>query len=418
MRLNPSFKEGHLLIAILFIALLTRVMFVASVRYPFFDEVHHIPSAYNYIEKGFLGKHTWYHPNMKHIVMYYSIKFFGDNPIGWRMPWVLSGFTSVTFLYLLTHKLLGSKRVALIASFLFAIDPLHISQSRINPDETMTVLTTVISLYLALHYISEFNPIYLILTGLVLGIGVSVKWYAVFTIITIFAICSFMSVKKGENLPLIINRGIFIFLSLVVLPITVYLLSYYPWFGEGHSLKEFIWLQTDMYKCLQSMNASDFSSMTKLNASKAYLWFIIPLMKGVKESNVPQFVVVVPFICNPLVWLLTFPSIGYVIYKCMTERAISLFIIAGAFFMQYAPLLFVKRPVFIHSAMSVLPFSIIAIAYTLVQLFDSPKKAVLLKSYLLLNLIFVVLIMPLLLSYPIPEGFYNNYLRWLDMFLS
>lgn len=417
MRHHLLIKESYLLPGVLLFSFMARCAFISGVEFPFFDEIVHVPTAHNYGERGFLGVRTWYHPNFKYLVMHYSITIFGDNPVGWRLPFIVLGSASVYLLYLLTFKLLDSKKVAIIAAFLLAMDPLHISQSRVNPDETMTVFTSVAGLYLALLYVNGFNPIYLLLAGLVLGIGLSVKWYAVFTIATVLMICA-ISIRKTGVVVTGIDKVSFIILSLTILPVSVYLVTYYPWFGQGHSLNEFWWLQKDMYAFLQSAKLSDFTDMSKLNASNAYLWFIFPLIKGFKDLTLPQSVIIVPFICNPLVWMLTLPSIGYVMYKCMTERSMPLFILAGAFFMQYVPLLFVNRPVFIHSAMSVLPFSLIAISYTFVQLFDAPKRVVLLKSYLLLNLIFVVLIMPLLLSYPIPEGFYNSYLRWLDMFLS
>lgn len=415
MKINLLTKETILIIGIIFIAFLVRVMFIASVEFPFFDERFHIAGAYNYIERGFLSE-TWYYPNLRSIILYFSMSLLGDNPLGWRVPLVLAGTLAVCFLYLLAFKLSASKRVALISSFLLAIDPLHISQSRVNPDETVTTFAFIAGIYFALRYKDELKPYLLCMAGIMLGIGVSVKWYAVFTIMIVLFISLASLTGNREGMVQKLNRLSFIFLGLIVLPATIYLATYYPWFGRGYSLTDFLWLQRDMYATLQSARESDFVTMSKLNLPTPLTWFILPTVAGIKILS-PLYVVIVPFITNPFIWLLTLPSIAYTIFWWQKERAFSLLVISGAFFIQYLPLLLVKRPLFIHSALSVLPIAFIAIAFTLNHFFEALNRAWMLSAFLLLNLCLILILLPLLISYPIPLNVYDNYLKWVDMFL-
>lgn len=414
MKVMQLQKESYLLMGVLVMALLFRIIFITKVEFPFFDEIPIIQSSYYYMEKGFLGR-LWYHPPLKNIIMYYSIAIFGDNPFGWRIPWVLSGTVSVYFMYLLTFNLMSSKRMALIAAFLLAIDPLHISQSRVNPDETMTVLTFIISMYLAFRYITDFKPFYLIIAGVMLGISLAVKWYAALMIGAVFLICIFTLFKRKPGWFQRFETGLFISVCLTVLPATVYLLAYFSWFRQGHYLIDFMQLQRDMYLFQQNREVSDFISMAKLSVSDASVWFISLIVAGFKEVF-PGYIIVIPFICNPFVWLLTIPSITYTAYRCWVDRSFPLFIVAAAFFLQYTPLLSIKRPIFIHSAMSVLPIALIAISYTLVRIFDNPRTSWVLILYLCFNLTMVLISLPILISYPIPPDIYRNYLSWLDIY--
>lgn len=417
MRINPLIKENYLILCVILGAALARGLFITAIQVRFFDEGEFIPAAYSYIERGFIGTSTWYHPNLRSIIVYSSISLFGDNPVGWRLPWILTGISSIFFLYLLTRRITGSAKIATVASFLLAIDPLHISQTRINPDETMTVFTSVAGLYFALRYREELKPHLLILAGLMIGVGISVKWYTVFTTIIVLLISSSVFFQKEENLLQRGNRLVFIFLALTVLPATIYLLTYYAWFGKGYSPADFLWLQLDMYVKQQSLQMSDFEDMSKLKVISPYYWFILPSITGFR-LGLPWAMVVIPFVSNPFVWLLALPSIGYVIFRCMVERSFLLFVIAGAFFIQYLPILFVSRPLFIHSALSILPIAIISIAYTLVNLFDKPGRSWILSLYLVFNLLLVLMALPLLINYPIPIDTYNRYLGWLNSILS
>lgn len=415
MKVLLSEKDGCALTGVVLLALLARMLFITSVDFPFFDEAVHITSAYSYMEQGFYGMH-WYHQNLRNILFYFGMAVLGDNPLGWRLPWVLVGTSSVFILYLLTLKIFSSHRVAILAALLLAVDPLHISQSRINPDETMTVFTSLCSLYFALCYREDMKPYYLVLSGIFLGLGLSVKWYTFLTVIAVLLISLSTLLKRGHGMAEIFGHLSFIFCAVIVLPATIYLLTYYPWFGAGHSFDEFLTLQKDKYLYLQAMEASDFKDLASLNAPGVLTWFIIPALTGFKYVH-SETVIIIPYVANPLAWLLVLPAIVYIIYRLSVERSFPLLITVGIFLIHYLPLLLVKRPLFLHSALTVLPAAFIAVSYFLVAILDNTRHSRALNLYMIANVVLLVILFPLLINYPIPQDIFNAYLRWLEPFL-
>lgn len=404
-------KNRFMFFGIMLVAALSRVYYVTGMEMPVYDEVMHIPGAVNYMERGYPGPAPWHHPYLRNIIMYTSMGLLGDNPIGWRLPNIVAGISSVCLLYLLVFKLFDSQNVALIAAFLLAIDPLHINQSRLNPDYSLVVFAFVASFYFTILYAEKLKSYLLVMAGIMLGIGLSVKWYAFFTIIIAFFI-SFTIYGKSENKQQRRDRLLFIFSSLVVLPATVYLLTFYPWFGRGYSLVDFLWLQRDMYSQLQSMTEANFYYMAKLPSLGPYDWFVSLKIMGYKIQAGDRIIAVL-YMGNPFVWILTLPSMAYLVYLYIAKRSISLSIVMMAFLIQYLPFLFISRPIYIHGALSVLPVAIIAIAFTIDRLFS--KRV--LYAFLTFNAVLIMAVYPLIIGYPVPSETYNKYLWWLDAFL-
>jgi len=71
------------------------------------------------------------HPPLGKFLISLGIRAFGFNSLGWRIAAVVAGALTVTLLYVLTRRVLGSTLGAIVASGLLAIDFLHFVQSRI-----------------------------------------------------------------------------------------------------------------------------------------------------------------------------------------------------------------------------------------------------------------------------------------------
>jgi len=67
-------------LAIFLVAFLVRFIGLGSMSSFQGDEALHSVSAVNYSEQGYFGPDNWYHPPLKHILLYGSIRVFGDNP--------------------------------------------------------------------------------------------------------------------------------------------------------------------------------------------------------------------------------------------------------------------------------------------------------------------------------------------------
>ncbi len=71
------------------------------------------------------------HPLLAKLIIALSIKVFGDNAWGWRIPSVVFGMASLLIFYLLMKRVSKSPRLALLASFLFSFDNLVFVHSRV-----------------------------------------------------------------------------------------------------------------------------------------------------------------------------------------------------------------------------------------------------------------------------------------------
>src|SRR3989344_9524351 len=83
--------------------------------------------------------------------MVLSIKLFGLNEIGVRFPTALISTLTIILIYLVAKKLLMSEKVALLASFFFAIEPWALHLGRVYHEATFALFFYLASIYLFLE---------------------------------------------------------------------------------------------------------------------------------------------------------------------------------------------------------------------------------------------------------------------------
>lgn len=89
-----------------------------------------------------------------------TIKLFGLNAIGVRLPSVIIGILSIVLVYYLTLEIFKDKKVSLFASFVFAIEPwsVHLSRVYYDANEAMFFLFLGILLFLKSKNINKLLP--------------------------------------------------------------------------------------------------------------------------------------------------------------------------------------------------------------------------------------------------------------------
>lgn len=132
------------------------------------------------------------HPPLVFFIQYVSIQIFGETNFGLRFPSALFGIASVYLLYLI-GSLLYSETAGLIAAGLLGVTANHVAISRLGLQESYVILFILLASHFFIRSLKK--DIYLIWTGLALGLGLLTK-YNTGVVIPIFL--SYLALYKRE----------------------------------------------------------------------------------------------------------------------------------------------------------------------------------------------------------------------------
>ena len=335
--------------------------------YPSFrwaDENAHVPAATNYIENGQFEPDFWEHPPLRHLILYGFLQIFGDNPYGWRMRNILFGAAAVVLTYLFARKISGSRNVALMAALLLSSDPLHIVLSRYTFEEVYGGAVFLAAVILFLMH--EKRSSVLVLSAFVMGCALAIKWYYVPCWLLLFGLL----LRDDENYR---QPGLVLFFTVtyILIPLTVFIASYYQWFGRGYSFPEFLDFITSAYYSLQKYTPKNFQAgMIFLSHPSSLEWFFKPVIVGqgtYLEGDRGEFIL---YMNNLPIWILVVPSMIATTVLAIRDKSLALAIPVLLFCGSYLLFLTVKRPVFIYSAATLLPFAFTALAVVTARVAD------------------------------------------------
>jgi len=355
-------KEIGLLCILFLFAFALRFYDLSYPSFRWSDENAHVPAATNYLNNGQFEPDNWEHPPLRHFILYCFLQVFGDNPFGWRMRNVLFGSLSVVLLYLFASKVTNSKKTACMAALILASDPLHIVLSRYTFDEVYGTAFFLSALVLYLkHGRQSFG---FVLSAFFMGCALATKWY--------YAPCWLMicllALREDGNYR-DLRTTLFITGTYILIPLSVFIISYYPWFGRGYTFAEFLEFITNAYYSLQNYKPEKYQQgLFFLSHTSAVEWFIRPVIVGqgtYLDNTRGEFILY----ANSLpIWILTIPSVVGLAIVAFKKKNMTLALPALFFCATYMLFLFIRRPAFIYSATPLLPFAFTAIAYGIAQL--------------------------------------------------
>ena len=358
-------RKEILLICVLFmIAFSLRFYDCSYPAFKWMDEAGHVPAAANYWNNGQFEPDNWEHPPLRHILLYAFLQVFGDNPYGWRMRNVLFGAVTVILLYLLASEISGSKKTAMMAALLLATDPLHIVLSRYTFEEIYGSAFFLAAIVLFLKH--NRRSMWLTMSALFLGCALATKWYYVPGWLLIYLLALHNSGNYRD-----LRSTLFITCTYFLIPVSVYILSYYLWFGRGYSFNEFLEFISNSYHSLQLYYVQGYQpGLFFVSHISAGEWFVSPIVVGqgtFLDNNKGEFIL---YMNNLPIWILTIPSMIVMGILAVRKRSLLIFLPVLFFSSSYLLFLFIKRPAFIYSAVPLLPFAFTAIAYAITQLSD------------------------------------------------
>jgi dolichyl-phosphate-mannose--protein O-mannosyl transferase len=331
---------------------------------PFMDETFHVPAAVHYWNTGQFEPDHWEHPPLRPIMLYGFLQAFGDTPYGWRMRNILFGTLAAALTYLFAFHISSSRRTALLAGLLMATDPLHIVLSRFTFCEVYSGAFFLAAAVLYLYHNRRSS--WLMLSAFFIGCAMATKWYyfPCWFLIYLLALHENRNYRDFKSV-------LFITCTYVLIPLTVYTLSFSFWFGRGYAISEFAEFVTNVFYSIQQYKAENYmAGLVFLSHLSAGEWFTRPIVMGqgtYLDAGKGEFVL---FLNNLPIWILTIPSLIGITILAIRERCLKAAIPVLFFCCSYLLYTFVKRPAFLYSVVPMLPYAFTLIAFGITRLAD------------------------------------------------
>jgi dolichyl-phosphate-mannose-protein mannosyltransferase len=414
-----------LLLTVLFFAFFTRVYNLNVPEKYVFDEVYHVVTA-KLIAKNDNRAYDWHapapepntaidwlHPPLAKYTQAFFINTLGDSSFSWRFSSAVFGTLVVFLTALLAREVFGDKKLALIAAFLVSLDGLVLTMSRITMNDIHVTAFILLSLLFYFKYLnsSRKNNLLFVLSVIAGGLAVASKWSGAFVlgIIGILeGIFWLKSVwKKGKIDQTLLKKAAIVVVTLLVLPITIYVASYSQMFLLGGNLNTLHELHKNIWYYQTNLSAEHPAQSTPWQ----WFWNTKPVWVAVDygaDSRSDIYIV-----GNPVLFLVAnvavMASVLYLMWFILEKRSkssnevvnkksharydkeiVSLSLLLFAYFAIWVPWQASPRIMFFYHYLPAVPLLCINLGFWLNKLIESKKYSVI--AYLALVAIFVTFI--------------------------
>ncbi|OGD97511.1 hypothetical protein A3A49_02960 [Candidatus Curtissbacteria bacterium RIFCSPLOWO2_01_FULL_38_11b] len=433
---------------VIFITVLTLIsLFLRAFRLSeppryYFDEVYHavtakayadnIRDAYDPFSKAPKEgtAYDWLHPPLAKLMQAGSIKMFGDAPLGWRLPSVIFGTAIIPLTFILAFLLFGPI-AAIFSATVIAFENLTFVMSRITMNDVfVTVFSLVAFIFLVLHS-QKKKFIYLVLCALFLGFAVSSKWTGAYTILAVAVFIFFVRLRGFLRLRTKLNfvgvATVPRYSLILIIPAVIYLLSYGQFWLQGHSVKQFVdlnkqiwWYQnrhdlehtygtTALFCVPKGTSAEKTWCPWILNARGVYFSYEQygspsgeagdkqSLQSSNSENSAGLKAGYIYALGNPLIFWGGIIAVSFVLGKFIEERKKEYALILLGYFVFWVPWIFTPRLMFLYHYLPSLPFLAISLGVSLAAIYKTKFK----YATIVILLVFIAVFF---YFYPISSG--------------
>ncbi len=378
----------------------------------YFDEVYFPRTVYEIMHNRSIYEYT--HPPLGKLIMSIPVHFLGLSPFSYRFMGNISGILMIFVIYEIAVAMFKKEKYGLFAAIIMALDGMHFSQTRIGTVDGYLVLFCLCSFLFFLKYLNmdkdknfKAKIISLLISGTFWGLAISVKWTAFFFGVGLGVLWLFEFLfkeewrRKGKLSPAIVLYSI---LGFIIIPGTIYVLSYIPIINnpnssltyytsqkelnEGkeskeysvkiHDVESFITYQKAMYQYHSELQLRKNATGDEGHpfSSKWYTWPYIgrPLWFYVGRfyNDNDQLVKYGTIACmgNPAIWWLGIITTLFTLIYSLIKRnkeGLILMVMIAATWLTYA---FVDREMFIYHYFITLPFVMLTIVFALSRLIE------------------------------------------------
>lgn len=236
---------------------------------PIFDEKHYAPQSYQIFRLGIEENPAYglvVHPPVAKQIESIGAWLFGYTPWGWRLTAAIAGVLIVVIVTRMARRLTRSSFLGGIAGLLLLSDGVLFVTSRVGMLDVYQVLFVVAAAALLLvdrdamrkrmHaaavagriHVSDLGPRlgfrwYRFAAGIMLGLATGVKWSGLYymAVFGIVAVCFDIALRarygvRRPVLGMLVRDAVPAFVSLVIWPAVVYMLTWLPWFADENSV--------------------------------------------------------------------------------------------------------------------------------------------------------------------------------------
>ncbi|MDQ4045054.1 MAG: phospholipid carrier-dependent glycosyltransferase [Chloroflexota bacterium] len=323
-----------------------------------------------------VGKYQWDHPPLgKHIISL-GILLFGNDAFGWRISSAVVGAIGVVLAYQLGVKLTNRRIVGALAGGLLLLDGLYFVYSRMGlVDIYVTVIMLAAVLMFADYLMAPPDRIRwpLFATGVLLGMGIGTKWNAGYlaALIGMVVLVRFVRLLlgrwRGDTSPQtrrgIIEHMIWIPLSLGIVPLAVYLLTFTQFFLEGYTIEQFIQLQRETFHVHSTIRDGNVmaSRWWEWPLALRHVWFGNRVLDDGRIATTYA-------LGNPLLYWAFLPAVAWLCIHWWRRRNPGLILLVVGFFGQWLPWMFVERSTYTYHFLPAVPFGCLAVAMAVIHL--------------------------------------------------
>ncbi|MFQ5640502.1 MAG: phospholipid carrier-dependent glycosyltransferase, partial [bacterium] len=353
-----------------------------------------------------------------------GIRFFGFNPLGYRVMDALFGIGVIVLIYLLGKRLFNSKSVGFLAGLFACLDGLLLVESRAGLINIFAVFFSLAAYYLLLK--SGFDKlekprwVYLAGAGICIGATAAVKWIGAASLGMILILYGLAWIKnRWPHLPNLlaehsllqrigkINPGL-IFVCCILLPVLVYSMTFIPHLQQipEYSFLELHKQMFGYHAHLQEQHgyASSWWSWPLLLRPVSYYWHV---------DEPTQQVTTILNIGNPVLWWLAIPAVLFAVWVAFVRRDFGAQFAVLAIALHYLPFAVISRATFLYHFMGALPFTILLLAFVIHKLWSANRLGRELAATAVLAIVLcAIYFLPVWMGLPIPLGaFYQR--MWL-----
>ena len=361
--------------------------------------------------------YEWTHPPLGKEISALGILIFGDNTFGWRFFQAFFGAMGTLFIFLLGRNLFNNG-VGLIAAFLYTFESFIFVLSRITMVDIFMANFVLLASLFVVKYAKSQRTLFLLLAGAFCGAAMSIKWSGVymtefltgvsFFLIYYFEVYSYDS--EGQSyIRTVFNIFPRMILAFALIPLLVYLASYIPFFYFGHTIADFINLQSSMF--------GYHGGITETHPYQSEWWTWPLLLKpiylhfedlGGKYSHIYA-------LGNPFIWWTGCLFLVLGIVNVIRKESPALIFVVVSVFAYWLPWALSPRKVtFLYHFLPALLFVIIISAYFLDSIWNKSKYGkFIVVMYIMTAIGVFIYFYPIIAAVPISPDSVDRYF-WLQ----